>query len=878
MKRLAIILALLLASPAASLAAYFQAQTYLPSAPASNLRQENFFGLTGSAWQTPSTYYVPGTGNPAVSTSDYYQQDGVAWMTPTDLTSAACVAAGASTANGRYLWVSSADHASGNYVFAGNAGFRLGYSNDPGVLPSTMRLFYYPASVTALPTVATITADISNGSGGAGNILNVTAVTGAVSFDSNATVAGTGVTTATITAWSTGAKGRIGTYTINGTAQLVASRTMTVSQANFSMYQNPDFVCNPDDLTTPFYVYGEGSASSVQHEEGVIKSADLVTWTSPVPSHVTWTFSSFGSWSSYQRVVRDSAGVWHSTGFNSFYTNNNVFGSGKWTSADGLIWAPNLTTLFNVCLPPNTTGPAGKTFCPDSPATQLELSAGPDIFTVGAQTWTLGSNDFFATAGGSRSGTQSIVRAPIDSNYNVLASPSLVTYGTYGGSYPGPTFLQDGAGGYIEDGILHVYAKIGFPVSTSNNGLMGGATYANGGGLWQQKIDYYTEIIDASAAAGASPVGVKASCASSVASLTWFNALPTQTYRLYRGTSAGSQPTLVGDFTGTTATDSGMTLNAITYYKLVYLNGGIEQKNRVVNTWCSSSIYPEVNAHFTRASAGGADMTTCSQTFMDTFYAWLTSNGLKNNLLLATMPEFCVAKSGSVITKIFDMGTTRLPRGGDYTPLTANTAYNATGINSKPAWVNSTSTAYGVYGGGRLNNIQRKTQITLFAAYQKPNTNTITPFITGQFSNTITLQHASGTPGTINCLLADATQQKTATAPVTGLATDVHTASCTFDGTTWLGYSDAVAGSGQTGLVIPSPDLIPPDMLTGQVGLGDLNTVRVLASGGDGAFGNVTAGTYSISSNQAQYSGRAQMIFDKALTGAQETSLDALVR
>ncbi len=137
------------------------------------------------------------------------------------------------------------------------------------------------------------------------------------------------------------------------------------------------------------------------------------------------------------------------------------------------------------------------------------------------------------------------------------------------------------------------------------------------------------------------------------------------------------------------------------------------------------------------------------------------------------------------------------------------------------------------------------------------------------------LTHTSGTPGAVNFLLADATQQKTATAAVSGLATDFHTMAGTFDGTTALAYSDAVVGSGQTGLVIPSPNLNPPDVLTGTVGFESL--IPVLMSGVDSGLYNSSTGAYS-TPNQALYNGRAQMIFDKALTGAQITSLDALVR
>ena len=120
------------------------------------LRLQNVFGLTGSAWQSTGNYYVPGTGNPAVSTADYYHQNGMAWMRPYDLTASPCGSAGATIAagKGRYVWISSADHPGGNYDWSGGSGFRLGFSNDPGVLPASMQLFYPEWSVSSTVSIA----------------------------------------------------------------------------------------------------------------------------------------------------------------------------------------------------------------------------------------------------------------------------------------------------------------------------------------------------------------------------------------------------------------------------------------------------------------------------------------------------------------------------------------------------------------------------------------------------------------------------------------------------------------------------------------------------------------------------------------------------
>lgn len=831
-----------------------------------NLRQQNVFGLTGSAWADTGNYYTPGTGSPAVSTADYYHQNGVAWMRPYDLTASDCGSAGASIAasRGRYVWVTSPDHPGGNYSWNGGNGFRLGFSSDPGVLPDRLELFY-PETITASATAATFTGSIS------GTTLTASSVSGLITNEGHATLLGTGVTAnTTITSQLTGTYGGAGTYQVS-ISQTVASTSMTANQTNYNLYQNPILVCNPDDASFPFYVYAEGAASSVQHEQGLIKSADLVTWTSPVPSHVTVAFA---NWSSYQRPVRDGAGSWHSTGFEvSYPQNGNAFSRSRWTSTDGRIWSPAATTI-NQCLP--TSAQSGGTVdCTGTNVISVGQEAAPDTITVGAQTWAMSAMSTFT--GGVRVGSQWVGRAPIDANFNTLDSPSRVNVSSaYAGVYPGPTYLQ-AASGYIEDGVAHYWGLVGFPNSSTLFGLVDAATYANGGGLWQQALDYYTEIVDVTAAAGAAPVGVRASCASSTVTLSWYDALPTQTYRVYRGTTAGSQTTLVGDFTGTSATDTGFTPNSVAYYKVVYLNGGTEKKNRVVSTYCSSSS-ALVNAHMTRALAAGADPTTINRTWLDSFDGWLVSNGLSSNLLLATMVDFGVIKSGSVISKIMDLGTTRLPRGGDYTTMTSGTTYSTTGINGNPAWLNAANTDKGYYGGSRayLNNIRRKTQITVFSAYQKSHAGQIMPLVSGQFSGRMFLSHDAGSPGTISFALFDATQQKTATVAVSGLATDFHTAAGVFDGTNLIAYSDAAAGTSQTGLVIPSPNLNPPDGLTGQVGTDNL--CSVLVAGDAGGLYNLSGGAFSSQGNLAQYNGGALIVFDKGLTPSQVTSLNSLIR
>ena len=104
----------------------------------------------------------------------------------------------------------------GNFTVNGNLNV-TGNTTDTGN--------FLAAGVLGAYTAATVTGGISNGSGSAGTVLNVTAVTSGTLFIGQR-ITGTGVTSGTIiTGFGTGSGG-IGTYTVN-TSQLVASTTLT---------------------------------------------------------------------------------------------------------------------------------------------------------------------------------------------------------------------------------------------------------------------------------------------------------------------------------------------------------------------------------------------------------------------------------------------------------------------------------------------------------------------------------------------------------------------------------------------------------------------------------------------------------------------------
>lgn len=628
------------------------------------------------------------------------------------------------------------------------------------------------------------------------------------------------------------------------------NNSINLSGDIFNLYQAAQLVYNPDDATYPFYLYAEGnnlSGTSIQHEQGLARSTDLLTWVMFGTTHENETFA---DWSSFQMVKRISAGVWTSRGLLvQDDVNSSTFGQGVWTSADGQTFLHDSDHAVDVI---------GDRYFEMGPS---------DEFDIDGVTW------LFVREKDNGDGVQHCTMAAYDSDYNVLASPApirIVSYGVGDDEYPGPGFLQTVAA-YYEDGIAHIYLTRGFATSSAAFGTVNGEIFASGGGLWEQFVDYRTRIIDADAAALAAPVGVSASCDGGMVTLEWFDALPHTNYRVYRGSSAGTQATLIGDVDGITTTDS-PTADQQWWYKVVTMESGVERGYRVVRVYVSAEVLL-VNEHIDRVIQEGGDEATIDVAWLVDVVEWLDSEGLTNNLLFWTDPSFGVIKDGSnIISKVFDLGCTRLPRGGDYTPTTSATTYNATGLNSTaPAWVNANTNSFGRYGSGRINNIRRKTQITVVGVYSKSNTNKATLLAMDE-NGGMGLAHTSGTPGDASFWLADAGGTVTATATM-GAATGAHIIAGTFDGTHVKAYADGVAGSGQTGF---SAALGPAyNALLGT--RGSPNEVPFLGSGSTSSKYLVNTSSYSFSSNEAQFSASAFIVFDVALTAPQMASLMTLL-
>jgi hypothetical protein len=343
--------------------------------------------------------------------------------------------------------------------------------------------------------------------------------------------------------------------------------------------------------------------------------------------------------------------------------------------------------------------------------------------------------------------------------------------------------------------------------------------------------------------------------------------------------------TLVGDTIGTTYTDTPPALQ-VWYYKVVTLQDGTERQSRIVRVYASAAS-SLVNNHIDRVLADGAEPATIDATWLASVDSWLMSKGLTRHLMFWTDPAFGCKLDGRVIRKVYDLGTTRLPRGGDYTPWTSNTTYSPTGLNGTvPAFSNETPKAFGYYGSGRLNNIRRKSQIRAVAAYQKSNVNLATLLSFGD-SAAFYLQSTAGSPGFATFTMAGvrsgtifsvrrlydlvlrfvaAPETYTVTATKALDSSTAHIIVGTFDGKTVTTYVEGVPGAGQTGVLGSS-------VLSGQSGV--QSDIYFLAVGSQKA---TCSSEYNFGNDEAQFSASDLIIFDTCLSPSQIGSVTELLR
>lgn len=835
-----------------------------------NMLERSLFASTAPSLPF-SQWYVPGNGSPALSTSDYYNMSGIMYPRPYDLDTMGAEGAAIKAREGkRYAWLIWDDHP-GNWL--GGTGLMVGYSDDPQVWPD--------------PTTMRVIFDLQNS-------INITDKAGQ-------------------------------------------------SQVNLYAYWVPYMAYNPDPgAFAPFYIYAEcqstgGTARA--HQLCLLTSTDLQSVTFQGPSIPTTYTVTPNGWTSFGMPERLGVNNWVAYSFGKADGAPTTLVYYKYTSTDGWDWTPDYSKQVAGPGPYVTIGAQKYLLVREDgvPNSYVSLLA-VDSDNVSLGTYTRISTGFGENGPGSvtyypgprylqgvfgyeEDGVMSIYVSrgfpvsghdgtnfgPFLNNYPsfydvtaqvtgcpgacVLDVQSVPTPGTVpplaiGFRYFG-SFNQSIASFGTGTGGVGTYNMTGNP----GNRALGTFTMMTNGGSWQQWVDQYFLITNATTAASAAPLGVQGSCAAGLATVRWNNSLPHANYRVYYGSSSASQPTLAGNVTGTSITFT-PPANQQTWVKVVTMNV-TEQKSRVINVYCSAQT-AQVNKHVNRVLNDGGTFNNLASdiNFIATADAWLTTNDSYRYLNWWTDVRFGYKLDGSgFIAKIYDFGTTWLPRGGDYTPTTSNTfpstssntSYSANSFRgTTPSWINNAGTARGYFGNGRANNIQRWSEATFLAAYQKPGTAAATFFGLGEFRG-IYLQHGSGSTGNINFAMgcdkiSAPTTFTTATAPFT-TATAPHVAAGVFDGTNLIAYLDGVGGTPQSCPgAANNNDMLKDTYLRGQFSI-DAQSVGsgpFLGSGTrDTRFSYVTR-SYTFGNSEAQYTGAGLAAFSKGFPASQVQSWGAL--
>jgi hypothetical protein len=824
---------------------------------------------------SPSLYYVPGAGRPAISTSDYYFLDGLYWFRPYDLNTFGPIGQALGASKGRYLWLVSPDHPNGNFGWMDGQNFMRGFSNDPAVLPTTLSTIILWNNAEVLvrgdtwsmyqaPWLVLNPDDGTNpfylygeGSTIGGSPARQHEEGYATSPDlATFTVHGPSSPNSAFGGWSsfqrvyrTGAntwkaRGLIGPSSFIGTGNYTGTAGTTLTYDNngaITVIQSGQTILmgSADDITV------NGQLYAVVTVDARSISGGMYSGLAPIDST--------GNFLASPPVIRISAiydGVYPGPGFlqnTGGYQEDGVLHihamRGFFASSEN-----QSTVNGGIFVDPSLTGPYNITISSSTVTCAAITSAFPVVGTALAA--------YFLNVGTlpQVSGVNVPVTGPFSGNFFYLGN------------------INSGAGTFnFYDSRAHALAGGSTGKVTFSSNGSGVQVNLGSGGLWEDFIDYYSYIYDSTLAASAAPVGVSASCSAGTVTISWLDALPHNTYRVYRGSSSSGPWTAIGDVTGTTKNDT-PTTGWEWYYKVVTLNSGTEEASRIVHTYVSQYT-AFINSHFTRVLDDGADPTTIDGDWLTTVESWLNSNSLMNSLLHWADPAFGVKQNSSgVISKVYDLGTTRLPRGGDYTTNTGSTTYSATGMNGTvPGWINGSASACGYFGGGRLNNIRRKVQITTAGVYKKVGSAQATILAQDEFGG-MALYEAAGTPGTPSFLLSDSTQTKTATSTVSG--SGPHVLIGVFDGTNLTCYGDGSAGTNVTGLD-NNANLSLNTQLKGLAATTGTQT-QFLGSGSQDSKYQYGTG-YVFEESQANFTASTLLVLDKGINSTLAASLNTLL-
>ncbi|MEM0937159.1 MAG: hypothetical protein AAGJ91_14810 [Pseudomonadota bacterium] len=457
----------------------------------------------------------------------------------------------------------------------------------------------------------------------------------------------------------------------------------------YSQNETPWLVYNPDDPSTPFWLYSHCNSVSdgaYGQETLLHKSADLLNWTFVSVSHRD-PVAPNQKHAGYQRIWRRGTGDWVSFGLAA-----NAYG--WWSSTDGITFTRRAYTSGG------GTYRAGLDI--DGVFHEVQAQNGSNPFYIGGQLYGFSTIEN-RTSADDTEWTTMLGLFPVEETAEPLVKAEddlVVLREDRNRSFPTlPDYIQS-AHGLAEDGVLHIWVNRGYFLGIGQGALTQPI---------DTKIDYYAYVYDPTAAAAAAPSGVVAHCVNRAVTVSCNDVLPQSTYRLERGASASGPWTLVAD-SGPTLVDNAPTIDTLNFYRLTTLEGGVARGSRVVSVFAGAATSVKGSNHLTRIAKLGFDMTSVDVGLLEAAISWLASQGLTDQLTRWVNPAFGVKlSSGSSVESIADLASTLRPYwGGD--------AYAWQGSNNEgtlgtaagyPAIVGGANTNYAL-GWGRFNGIRQR--------------------------------------------------------------------------------------------------------------------------------------------------------------------------
>lgn len=616
--------------------------------------------------------------------------------------------------------------------------------------------------------------------------------------------------------------------------------TMPDVSGSFVQLETPWLVWNPD--TSLFHLYAHGNCISDGargQETALFTSPDFVTWTQRGISHIT---AGNGGHTGYQTAYRTGVDTWE--GWGLVTPTLNLGHLGRWTSTDGGLNFTIASTLTR------TIG-----------TRSFNILEGHPYTTIGGRRYSFARDDDRTAGNGMRATLVPIqTDGDIDTadvNDLILVTPE------YDGVYPGLGYVQQ-VSGHEEDGVYFGTVVKGF---YSDTGL------APEDVTNYQEIDLWAIITDATAAAGAAPVGLRASCAAGVITVSWYDILPQGTYRIDTSASSSGPWTDHGDFVGGSAPINLGDLDALRYVRLTKLTAGVDQQSRIVPIWVSAAS-ATANQHITRVATSGGDTSTVDPVWLDAAITWLSSNGLTGNLAQWTDPRFGVNTTGNLIC--YDLAATINSRQrGDFQALTSGITRSANTFGTgKAGLVAAATTDRWTWSAPNhmMNNIRRFDGLTIAVAYSRTNAFKTTFFTSGGDSDWCDFSHDNGSNSGVTFHF-----QRNSPAPsqnlnvvcdiVTETANQVAIGVLTGSGTAKV-RAGGNWGTEVTGITVSG-------ILTGDIGDSKAN---INAMGGGTVTQKYAIATgYSHSSANSQCEIMSIVIFNVALSDSLAVSLETLL-